>query len=366
MKVSQFEPFIDSQEYIAIKDCFDKKWITEGPKAKEFNNALCKLLNVKYGVFAPNGTLALYLALRALGIGPGDEVIVPDFTFIASANAIEMVGATPIFVDIDLADLQINADACTAALSPKTRAIMPVHIYGMAANMTKICAFAKENNLLIIEDAAQALGIKWSGKNCGSFGDVGCFSFFADKTLTTGEGGFITTNRKDIYEKLCYLRNQGRLQRGTFEHPEIGYNFRMTDIQMAIGLTQLKKLDTIISLKNKIFDTYVNQLDHLEEVEIIKPRKEIDPFIPFRVVLLTKDKSFKLMNYMKEREIETRTFFYPLHLQPCFQNVFETSNLSNSVYAYEHGICLPSYPLLSQESIKYVCKTICDYYGESP
>jgi perosamine synthetase len=365
MKVVQFEPFIDHIEYEAIKDCFDKKWITEGPKTLEFKNALCEMIGAKYGVFAPNGTLALYLGLRALGIGPGDEVIVPDFTFIASANAVEMTGATPVFVDINLDDLQINIEGCHNALTPRTKAIMPVHLYGMVTNMPQLLSFAKNNNLLVIEDAAQALGINWEGKACGNFGDIGCFSFFADKTLTTGEGGFVVTNNKEIYENLCYLRNQGRMNRGTFEHPHIGYNFRMTDIQSAIGLAQLSKFDTIVSLKNTIFHSYneqLNNLDIVEEITVVRPRKEINPFIPFRVIALTKEPSAPLMNYMKQKEIETRTFFYPLHKQPCFKNKFSGENLINSVYAYNHGICLPSYPRLGETEITYVCDTIKDYY----
>jgi len=364
MKVAQFEPYIGEEEYEAIKDCFDTKWLTEGPKAKEFNTALCKLLGVEYGVFAPNGTLALYLGLRALGLGPGDEVIVPDFTFIASANAVEMAGATPVFVDINLEDLQININGCKNALTERTKAIMPVHMYGMATNMDEVTSFAAENNLFIIEDAAQALGVKWKGKSCGSFGDVACFSFFADKTLTTGEGGFVTTNNEKIYDRLCYLRNQGRKHRGTFQHPEIGYNFRMTDIQMAIGLTQLKKLDTIITLKNKIFNMYVEQLSGLEEISIIQPKKEVSPFIPFRVVALTEDKSDSLIKYMYEKGVETRTFFFPLHLQTCYKNKYSGNKIVNSIRAYEHGVCLPSYPLLSEEAVIYVCDIIKEYYNK--
>jgi len=362
MKVAQFEPFIGAAEYAAIKECFDKKWLTEGSKTQEFKDALCDLIGVKYGVFAPNGTLALYLGLRALGIGPGDEVIVPDFTFIASANAVEMTGATPIFADINLKDLQINVEGCAELLTSRTKAIMPVHIYGMAANMTKVMSFAKENNLLVIEDAAQALGVKWTGKNCGNFGDIACFSFFADKTITTGEGGFVTTNNKKIYEKLCYLRNQGRLNRGTFKHPEIGYNFRITDIQSAIGLAQLKKMNTIISLKNKIHDSYCKQLEGVEEINIIKPTENVDPFIPFRVVLLTNGNSCGLMEYMKKHQIETRTFFFPLHKQPCYKNKYQNKTLVNSAEAYSRGVCLPSYPNLKKEEISYVCKVIKSYY----
>lgn len=381
MKVPQFMPFLDNREYEAIKDCFDKNWVTEGSKAKEFNSILCEIIEVKYGVFAPNGTLALYLALKSLNIGPGDEVIVPDFTFIASANAIQMVGAKPVFADIN-AELQIDINKCQSLVTQKTKAIMPVHIYGFTANMDDVIQFSNKNKLLIIEDAAQALGIKWDGKPCGSFGDVSAFSFFADKTLTTGEGGFVATNSKSSYEQLVYLRNQGRLNSGTFIHPEIGYNFRMTDIQMAIGLVQLKKMPQIVSNKQYIHKMYCELLKDVNEIEIIKPNPKVNPYIPFRVVLLTKnEKSTNLMAFMSENGIEPRTFFYPIHLQPgyskkgiqCnYQNecpceegkLSDCEKFSNSIYAYEHGVCLPSFAALKEEEIIYVCDVIKKYFSE--
>ena len=382
MKIPQFMPFLDFEEYDAIKDCFDKNWVTEGPKAKEFSSQLCEIIGVKYGVFAPNGTLALYLGLRSLNIGPGDEVIVPDFTFIASANAIEMVGAKPVFVDITK-ELQIDINKCQELITKNTKAIMPVHIYGFTSNMDDVLAFSKKNKLLIIEDAAQALGIKWDGIPCGSFGDVSAFSFFADKTLTTGEGGFVATNSKSTHEKLIYLRNQGRLNSGTFVHPEIGYNFRMTDIQMAIGLVQLRKMPRIVSNKQAIHKLYCELLSSVSEIEIIKPNPKIDPYIPFRVVLLTRiEKSEGLMKYMSENGIEPRTFFYPIHLQPGYSkngiqcsnqkyclcengNISDCEKFSNSIYAYEHGVCLPSFAALKKEEIIYVCNVIKKYFSKN-
>ena len=229
-------PYIGNEEHEAMKECFDANWITEGPKCKEFSERFLELTSARYGVFAQNGTLALYLGLRAAGVKHGDEVIVPNFTFIASANAVEMCGAKPVFVDINLEDLQIDITDCDRVLSKKTTAIMPVHLFGMAADMGEVMAYAVEKNLKVIEDAAQAVGVTWGGKHCGTFGDVGCFSFFADKTITMGEGGFVTTNNEKIYKKLLYLRNQGRLNRGSFVHPEMGYNFRITDFQAAMGL----------------------------------------------------------------------------------------------------------------------------------
>jgi perosamine synthetase len=368
MHVPQFMPYVDMEEYEAIKHCFEINWITEGPKAKEFNEKLCGLIGAKYGVFAPNGTLALYLALRAIDVGPGDEVIVPNFTFIASANAVEMVGARPVFVDVNEEDLQINVQDCQRVLSDKTKAIMPVHIYGFTSNMDEVMNFANANNLLVIEDAAQALGIQWKGKGCGSFGDISTFSFFADKTLTTGEGGFVCTNDEETYQRLLFLRNQGRVHRGTFVHPEIGYNFRMNDIQMAIGLTQLKKLPEIIRLKQRNYKLYCDLLEDVDGIEVIRPREEISPFIPFRVVVRTlNSSSSELMSFMKENNIETRTFFHPLHSQPCFKEWADDPRHNDSHFsvtnrAFTQGVCLPSFAALTLEQIEYVCKVIRKFY----
>jgi len=369
MIVNQFQPFVGKDEYEAIKSCFDINWITEGPKSEEFTEKLLNLMGAKYGVFAPNGTLALYMGLKALDIGPGDEVIVPNCTFIGSANAVEMCGATPVLVDIDKHDLQIDIKKCEALLSKKTKAIMPVHLFGLSVDLSAVTTFANKNNLKVIEDAAQAIGVTWNNKHCGTFGDVGCFSFFADKTITTGEGGFVVTNDEKIYNKLRFLRNQGRINRGSFIHPEIGYNFRMTDIQAAIGLVQLSKLDNIIKRKLNILSAYREQLSDIRGIKIIEPDIYYSKsnHIPFRVVLMCDKPSAGLMNHFDKNNIETRTVFYPLHKQPCFKKLGKEMNwvddeFSNSIYAYEHGICLPSYVALKEEQIKYVCSKVKEYY----
>lgn len=383
MHVPQFLPYIGNEEYKAIESCFDQNWITEGPKSKEFCAKLLELTGAKYGVFAPNGTLALYLALRACGIRPGDQVIVPDFTFIGSANAVEMAGAVPVFCEVNKKNFQIDSSHAEKLIGEKTKAIMPVHIYGTAANMDDVKKIASAYNLKIIEDAAQAIGVRYKGRHTGTFGDAGCFSFFADKTITTGEGGFIVTNNESVFNNLLFLRNQGRKERGTFIHPEIGYNFRMTDIQCAIGLTQLNKLDTIMKRKQEIYFQYRDNLSSLEEIVFFEPEREAD-FIPFRVGILC-DNAHELMDFMKGKGIEPRSFFYPMHLQPCYQKEFveqttvkngqkaggaeeihkRDNEFSNAVYGYEHGICLPTFPSLSSEQIRFVCDSIKSFFSHS-
>lgn len=362
MKVPQFIPYIGDDEYKAIKDCFDSKWITEGPKAEQFNQQLCKIMNVKYGVFAPNGTLALYLGLRALGIGRGDEVIVPDLTFIASANAIEMTGATSVFADVEPETFQIDILHCSSVITKKTKAIMPVHLYGVSADMDKVMKFARHYRLKVIEDAAQAIGVYWNNIHCGTIGDIGCFSFFADKTITTGEGGFVVTNNEETYHKLLCLRNQGRVERGTFIHPEIGYNFRMTDLQLAVGIAQLNKLDEIVDKKLCILRKYNEELSGISEITFLQ-QTPLSNIVPFRVCIVCFS-AHELMRFMELNDIECRTFFYPLHKQPAYANKTATSDkfFPNAIYGYEHGVCLPTFPSISDLQIKYVCDTIRRFY----
>lgn len=365
MKIPQFLPWVGKEEYASIESCFDINWITEGPLAKEFNERLLELTGAKFGVFAPNGTLAIYLALRAVDIGPGDEVIVPDFTFIGSANAVEMTGATPVFCDVNRVNFQIDVASAEKKITPHTKAVMPVHIYGTTADMDSVMAFAKKHNILVVEDAAQAIGVRYKGRHAGTFGKTSTFSFFADKTITTGEGGMIVTDDEKTYDRLLFLRNQGRKHRGTFIHPEMGYNFRMTDIQCAIGLTQLKKLPQIIERKNTLRAVYEENLRGIEEISLFRPEPGAD-WIPFRVGINAK-RAHELMQFMTEKGIESRTYFYPLHRQPCYNYLPESArrdeDFPNAIYGYESGVCLPTFPTLKEEEVKYICSAIRDFYA---
>ena len=369
MKIPQVLPWLGEDEMAAVSGTIEANWITEGPQSAEFSSKLNELIGTQYGVFAPNGTLALYLGLLAMGIGPGDEVLVPDCTFIASANAVIMAGARPVFVEVNRYNYQIDVSRCEHLVTSHTRAIMPVHLFGMTANMTEVMDFAQRHNLRVIEDAAQVIGVRYKGQHAGTFGEVGCFSFFADKTVTTGEGGYVVCQDKVIYERLLLLRNQGRFDRGSFIHPEIGYNFRITDLQAAIGLVQLAKLDTIIDRKHTILEWYHRTLDSVKEVAFLTVEPGSDN-VPFRVVLICQDAN-RLMTYLAEQEIQPRSFFYPLHKQPCFAYLgkpeggvleLDDRNYPNAIYGYEHGICLPVFPTLSEEEVNYICSHIKDFY----
>lgn len=353
MKIPQFKSFVDLDDYAELKGVFENNYIAEGPFCKKFQDQLLSIIGSKYGVFAPNGTLALYLGMLGLGIGPGDEVVVQNTTFIASANSVTMTGATPVFVDV-VSHRDLSIDISKIVITSKTKAIMVAHLFGtVCSNMNELVEFCNSNEILLIEDAAQTIGITDNaGKHCGTFGDIGTFSFYADKTITTAEGGFIVAKDPKVYEKMLFLRNQGRKNSGTFIHPEIGYNFRITDLQGALGLSQLKKLPFIINSKTSVFRDYQTQLDG--HVEFLKVNEDFS-HIPFRVVVFVDDAESTIA-YMAKNGIEGRSVFYPLNRQPCYSS-FDSSKISfsKSDECYKRGICLPTWVGLSQEQVEYVC-----------
>ena len=318
-------------------------------------------MKVEYGVFAPNGTLALALGLMALGIGPGDEVIVPDITFAASAFAVILVGATPVFADVTTSNFQVDVGECERELTGATKAIMPVHLYGMMADMHAVNAFANFFNLKVIEDAAQAVGVTYGGQHAGTFGDVGCFSFFADKTITMGEGGYVVCKSEEVYERLKLLRNLGRESRVTFIHSAVGYNLRITDIQAAIGLAQLDKLPEIIKRKRRILSWYDERLYNVKQVNLVE-QEPMSDYIPFRVVLFCKD-AFSLVKYLSEHGVSPRVSFHPLHLQPCFKQYVRHDKFPRAMYCWEHGVWMPAFPELQEREVDYICDTIKNFYA---
>ena len=355
MKVPQFKSFVNKEDFARLEPVFEKNYIAEGPFAKEFSEKLLDIIGAKYGCFASNGTLALYLAMRALGIQGGDEVIVQNLTFVASANAVEMTGATPVFTDVRAYnDLTIDLDKIK--ITKATKAILVAPLFGtVCSNIEYVRSFCKDNNLFLIEDAAQAIGISNGKKHCGTYGNVGTFSFYADKTITTGEGGYVVTDDETLFTKMRYLRNQGRIKSGTFIHPEIGYNFRITDIQAALGISQLDKLEKIIQAKQKIYKRYKSNLGNLVSYLQIRPDFS---HIPFRTVVFVDDAE-RVMSYLETKDIEPRSVFNPLHKQPCYAHLtYSDKDFSNSIECYRRGICLPTWVGLTDEQIDYVTEAV--------
>jgi len=360
-KVSQLEPYFSGEEIENLKKVIENAWITEGPFSKEFIEQIKKFTGAKYAVLANNGTLALYLSLLALDLERDDEVIVADFSFNASASSVVFAGATPVFVDILESDLCIDPKKIEEAITEKTKAIMPVHVYGQSCDMDAIMEIAKKHDLKVLEDAAQGFGVFYKGKHLGTIGNLGIISFFADKTITTGEGAVVLTNDEEIYEKLKMLRNQGRPHSGTFVHPALGMNFRMTDLQCAVGVAQVNKFKEIERLKLKHYNLYKELLKDQKEIRFIEENDHSN-IVPFRTNIRA-EKLEKLLDYLEKNGIQTRRFFYPLHRQPCYAYLgFKEGDLPVSNKAYEEGLSLPVFCNLKEEQIRYVCKTIKDFY----
>jgi perosamine synthetase len=363
-KINQIQPFLNNKEKNSIKETIKNKWLTAGNKSKKFISMLTKLHKCKYGVLVPNGTIAITLALMALKLKKNSEVIMPNFTFFGTYSAIVLAGLKPILCDVDDKNFQIDLDSANKILTKNTKAIMPVHIYGGSVDMKKLLAFGKKHKLKIIEDAAQAIGVKYKNKPAGTLSDVAAFSFYADKTITTGEGGLVLTNKKNIYENLLKYQNQGRKKSGIFIHNHIGYNFRFNDVLASIGIEQLKKLNLIKKNKLKIYKLYKKELKNIKQVKFFTPIRYSN-FIPFRVPVTVENLN-KLINFLEKKRIQTRRFFYPMHKQKAI-NASSIKNknknfFNNSIKAYKHGLALPCFPSLKTLEIKYICKMIKKFY----
>ena len=356
--IPYYEPWLGEEEMAHLADVLRNQWISEGPKTAEFEGRIAQLWGVKHAIAVSNCTAALIISLKALGLGEGDEAIAPAFTFIATVNAIRLAGLTPVLVDIDPRTFNIDADQIEAAITPRTKAIVPVHLFGQAADMERIMPIAQGYGLRVVEDAAQGVGVKFLDRSAGSFGDFGCLSFFADKSITTGEGGVVLTNSDELATEIQYWNNDGRLERGLYYHYRIGYNFRVTDLQMAVGLGQLEKLEAIIQRKQRNEQLYKQYLADVEEVEF--PYEDSRGVrVPHRINILL-DEPQGLVDYLASEGIGCRRFFHPIHQQPCYQGAFAAS-FPNAERAYARGLSLPSSPLLTQDQIAFVCDKIRTY-----
>jgi len=360
-KITQVMPNIDDKELNYISESIENKWLTEGPKSEQFLEHIREFTGSKYAVLAPNGTLGLFLALLALDLPKNSEIIIPNFTFFASASSAIFAGLKPVFVDVDADTFNIDTSKVEDLINSNTSAIMPVHIYGQSANMDKVMFIAKKHNLKVIEDAAQAYGVNYKGRHCGTFGDASMISFFADKTITMGEGAVVLTQNEDLYKKLLLLRNQGRLNSGTFIHPSLGMNFRVTDMQCGVGLAQSVKFPQVLKNKLKNYNLYKELLEGVGDLEFLKV-EEGSTFVPFRFFLKTKFKD-ELIKCLESKCIQTRSFFYPMHKQPPLKEyVSDDQAFSASEDLYEKGICLPLHAYLKNSDIAYITNKIKDFF----
>lgn len=358
-KITQVNPYINECELSLIENTINDRWLTEGQYTQKLLDEFIALTNAKFALPVPNGTLGLYIGLLSLNLPKGSEVLVPSFTFFGSVSSIHFAGLIPRFVDVDLTDYMASADSFRSAITPNTSAIMPIHIYGASADMDPILDLATEKGLKVIEDAAQAVGVFYKDKHCGTFGDVGVFSFFADKTITMGEGGIIITDDEVLYNRLKLIRNQGRPNSGTFIHPEFGMNFRITDLQAAIGVAQLEKLEKVKQYKTSLFQMYSDRLLNTDYIKVMQP-KEYSNYVPFRYAFTSPIKE-EIQLALSTNEIQTRDFFYPMHLQPAVQALYPSINKAsfpNSETLNEQGLCLPMHLGITESDVTFICDVI--------
>jgi len=349
------EPYLAGNEKKYVLECLDTNWISSGGRfIKEFEQEFAEYCGSEYGVATTSGTTALHLALATLDIGQGDEVIVPTFTMAACAFAVFYTGAKPVFVDCEPDTYNIAVDKIERKITKRTRAIMPVHIYGHSCEMDKIWDIAGRHKLFVIEDAAEAHGAEYRGRRAGSLGTIGCFSFYANKMITTGEGGMLVTYNEWLADRARLLKDLAHSPDKRFLHTDVGFNYRMTNISAAIGLAQLEKIDEYIEMRRRNAQLYNSLLKSVERITLPIERVGYKNVYWMYAILVDEGRG-KLVQKLKERDIETRAFFVPMHQQPVFQDSGEypiADDISN------RGLYLPSGTGLTGEEIEHVCKCV--------
>ena len=363
IKIPVCEPAMGGNELKYLANCIETNWISsKGHFVVEFEEKFSRFCNAEHGIATSSGTTALHLALVALGIGKGDEVIMPTLTMIATANPVIFSGATPVFVDSEPITYNIDVGEIEAKITDKTRAIMPVHIYGHPVDMDPLLEIAEKHNLYVIEDAAEAHGAEYKKKTVGCLGDVGCFSFYTNKIITTGEGGMVVTNNDEIADRLNSLRDLAHSKEKRYLHYEIGFNYRMTNLQAAIGLAQMEKIHEYVVARRNNANLYNSLLKDLKGVTL-PPETSWAKNIYWLYSILVEDdfgvERDQLIGALEEKGIETRPFFIPMHQQPVFRSMgLVHGKFPVADELYRKGLCLPSGSSLKECDIRYVCSAI--------
>ncbi|MBT4824940.1 DegT/DnrJ/EryC1/StrS family aminotransferase [Candidatus Woesearchaeota archaeon] len=359
LKIPIAKPTLKGNELKYVTECIETGWISSAGKfVEKFEEKFADFCNVKHGVSCSNGTVAIHLALMALGIGKGDEVIIPDYTFAATANAVLYTGAKPILVDVEEDTWCMDPKLIKDKITPNTKAIIPVHIYGHPCDMDKIMKIAKENKLFVIEDCAEAHGAEYKGGKVGGIGDIGCFSFYGNKIITTGEGGMCITNDKKLANKMRVLKNHGMDESKRYWHEIIGYNYRITNLQAAVGLAQLEQINEFIEKRIKIAELYNKHLKDIKGITL-PPKKEWAKNVYWMYCILIKDEfpisRDELIEKLKEKGIDSRKFFFPLSMMTPYK---DDSASPVSKLLSNKGICLPTFTDMSEEEIKEIIESV--------
>jgi perosamine synthetase len=361
-RIPVYQPDLSGKELEYVTDCLQSTWISsKGAYIGRFESEFRDFVGVGFAGTVSNGTVALHLALEALGIGPGDEVIVPTLTYIASANAVAYTGAVPVFVDSEPDSWQIDLNDVRRKITPRTRAIMPVHLYGAACDMDPLMALAAEHGMFVIEDCAEAIGTMYKGRHVGSFGTISTFSFFGNKTITTGEGGMVVTNDQTLYERAVHLKGQGLAAHRQYWHDVIGYNYRMTNICAAIGCAQMQRAAQFLAHKKRIAQDYRDRLTGVPVTFQPEPQDTVHSHWMISLLCRHADDRDPLREVLDQAGIETRPVFFPVHTMPMYAATYQNLPVAQDIG--RRGISIPSWPGLGEDQIARICDTIAAFYA---
>lgn len=354
-KIPIYKPYLGEDENKMVSECMQSTWISsQGKFIKTFEENVQEYTSANHAITVSNGTVAIHLAMLALGIGPGDEVITPNFTYVASSNSILYVGATPVFVDIDPFSWNLDTSLIEAKISPRTKAILYTNVYGAPAEYKELKKIADKHGIYLIEDAAESFGATYEGKMSGTLGDISTFSFFGNKTITTGEGGMVLTPHKKLADKIRKLKNQGNSETIRYYHDILGYNYRMTNIQAAIGVAQLNKIDNILELKRKLQRNYEDGLKDLVSFQKL-PENATSSYWMCSILFKSLMQKEQVINALEQANIETRPFFTPIDELPFYTKV-EDCPYSKEIST--KGMNLPSFPGLEKKSQNKIIEII--------
>jgi perosamine synthetase len=357
-------PDVSDEDIDAVVSVLKTPHLSLGPKIEEFERAMCAYTGARYATAVNSGTSALHLAIRALGIGPGTEVITTPFSFVASANCVLFEDARPVFVDIDPVSLNIDADRLEPAITERTTAVLPVHVFGRPARMDRIERLARVKGLRIIEDACEALGAYWTDRHVGTIGDVGTFAFYPNKQITTGEGGMLITNEPGLDELFKSMRNQGRGTSGEWlQHQRLGYNYRLSDIHAALGISQLGRVESILARRASVANLYREHLSSIEELDLPlyeMPDARLSWFVyVVRLKRATRERRDALLRELRGRGVACSDYFSPIHLQPYFREQgYRPGQFPVTEAVAESTLALPFFTRLTEEDVAYVASAL--------
>lgn len=351
------QPSIGEKELAYVTDAVKSGWVSSiGRYIEIFETKFASFCGTKYALAVSNGTTALHLALVSAGIKSGDEVIIPDLTFIATANAVTYTGAKVVPVDIDSKTLCMDVRSVQQAITPDTRAIIPVHLYGHSAQMGALMAISKERGIVILEDAAEAHGAEFNGRRVGSFGDFGIFSFYGNKVITSGEGGMLTTNDRDLYLKAQLLRDHAMSPEKRYWHTQVGFNYRITNMQAALGVAQMERIEEFLSKRQQVMSWYRNYLGHEPRLRLNYEEpgtKNVYWMVCLEVADLTEANRTIFMANLRKAGVDSRPYFYPVSEMPMYERA--VTPVAHDVS--RRGINLPSYTDLSELDVNQICRS---------